>query len=124
MEDHLLLIEDDEAIALMYRMALEAAGWSVRVEPDGERGLAAALEEPPSIVLLDIMLPGLDGLEVLRRLRTAPATRSCGVVVLSNSAGLPHSVDEASGLGILDWMVKSRTTPRELVARLRGFRAG
>jgi DNA-binding response OmpR family regulator len=119
----LLLVEDDETIASMYRLGLEAAGWHVQVETRGDRGLEAAFSEPPTVVLLDIMLPGLNGLDVLRGLRSRPETNTCPVVVLSNSAGLPQAVEEASRLGVLDWMVKSKTTPAELAARLAPFQA-
>lgn len=118
----LLLVEDDREIAEMYRVGLEAAGWRVEIQPSGDRGLAAAAAEPPAVVLLDVMLPGMSGLEVLRRLRSDPETEGCPVVVLSNSAGLPVQVEEASRLGVIDWMVKSTTTPRELAARLDAFR--
>lgn len=116
------MVEDDREIAEMYRLGLEAAGWRVAIESTGDRGLAAAVEEPPAVVLLDIMLPGMGGLEVLRRLRCEARTSDCPVVVLSNSAGLTEQVEEASRLGVIDWMVKSRTTPRELATRLAQFR--
>jgi CheY-like chemotaxis protein len=64
------------------------------------------------------MLPGIDGVEVLRRLRATPETRDLVVVVLSNSAALPDSAEEARRLGIVDWLVKSRVSPTELMQRL------
>ena len=116
------MVEDDREIAEMYRLGLEAAGWRVEIAPSGDSGLQSARQAPPAVVLLDVMLPGMSGIEVLRRLRGDAETSDCPVVVLSNSAGLPVQVEEAAGLGVVDWMVKSKTTPRELAARLASFR--
>lgn len=113
------MIEDDATIASMYRLRLEAEGWEVHVAATGEAGLEAAAQLHPDAVVLDIMLPGIDGVEVLRRLRADPATEDLRVVVLSNSAALPDYADEARRLGILDWLVKSRISPTQLLRRLR-----
>lgn len=120
--NRLLMVEDDRVIASMYEIALRAAGWDVLVAADGLTGVEAAIADPPAVVLLDIMLPRLNGIEVLERLRAHPATCHVTVVVLSNSAGLPSSLEAAAALSAVDWMVKSRTTPRELAARLAAFR--
>lgn len=113
-----LMIEDDETIASMYRLRLEAEGWEVHVSETGEAGVELAASLLPDAVVLDIMLPGIDGIEVLRRLRASEATRDLRVVVLSNSAGLPESAEEARRLGIVEWLVKSRVSPSQLLERL------
>lgn len=115
------MVEDDVTIAAMYRIRLNAAGYEVEIAPTGELGVEQAAGRPPDVVLLDIMLPGIDGLEVLRRLRADERTRDVRVMVLSNSAGLPGAADEAHRLGIEEWLVKSRTSPTQLVHRLEAL---
>lgn len=118
MTRRLLMVEDDPTIAEMYRLRLTAAGWEVRQVGSGEAAQAAARELRPALVVLDIMLPGIDGVEVLRRLRADPDTECLQVVVLSNSAGLAEADAEVRRLGVLDWLVKSRVSPSQLAARL------
>jgi CheY-like chemotaxis protein len=114
----ILIVEDDQAIAWMYKLKLEQEGWRVEIAADGEEGLASLLADPPSVLLLDIMLPGIDGFEALERLRADPATRSITVVLLSNSQPTPSTLDRARSLGALEWLVKSRTTPGVLTEEL------
>ena len=102
----------------MYRIKLESEGWNVEVAADGEAGLRRALQEPPSLVLLDLLLPRLDGIEVLRQIRAAEETRTLPVLILSNALGLAGREQEARGLGIADWLVKAHTTPAALSSRI------
>jgi DNA-binding response OmpR family regulator len=114
----ILFIEDDRFIADMYRLGLETGGWQVDVMYDGESGLSEALVDPPALILLDLLLPRIDGFEVLRRLRANPTTRDIPVLVVSNASGLGGREEEARKLGIVDWMVKANTTPATLVSRV------
>lgn len=115
----ILFIEDDRFIADMYRLGLEVGGWQVDVAHDGEDGLRQALENPPALVLLDLLLPRMDGFEVLRLLRENEATRATPVLIISNASGLGGREQEARNLGIIDWMVKANTTPAALATRVR-----
>lgn len=109
-----LLVEDDPALAAMYRIKLLAEGYDVRHAADGPSGLAAALARLPDLLLLDIRLPGFDGLELLSRLRQAQGGTMVPVIVLSNYA--EHNVFERGlELGVLEHLIKSRTTPADLV---------
>lgn len=114
----ILFVEDDRFIADMYRIGLEAGGWEVVVAYDGEAGLRQALEDPPSLILLDLLLPRMDGIDVLRRLREDPRTRHLPVLIVSNASGLGGRDEEAHRLGIEDWMVKANTTPAALAKRV------
>lgn len=115
----ILFIEDDRFIADMYGMGLEGGGWQVDIAHNGEDGLRRALEDPPALILLDLLLPRLDGFEVLRRLREDERTRNTPVLIVSNASGLGGREEEARSLGIVDWMVKANTTPAALVTRVR-----
>jgi DNA-binding response OmpR family regulator len=114
----ILFIEDDRLIADMYRMKLEGEGFTVEVAGDGESGARMAIADPPDIILLDVLLPRLDGIEVLRLLRAEHATRNVPVLILSNAAGLGGREEEARSLGIVDWVVKANVTPSGLVTRV------
>src|SRR5712691_10360247 len=80
-----LFVEDDPAVAQMYRLKLELDGYQVEVAPDGELALQMARREPPDIIFLDIRLPKLGGLDVLEALRADPKTQKLPVVILSSS---------------------------------------
>jgi CheY-like chemotaxis protein len=112
-----LLIEDDEFAAEMYRLRLVADGYSVVVGQDGEEGLRMATDERPDFIYLDRRLPGLDGFEVLERLRSDPATRHIPVIILSNY-GEPELRERGLKLGALEFLVKADTTPAQLSTRV------
>lgn len=113
-----LIVEDDPSIAEMYRIHLQQEGWEVLVAGDGETGLRSALVDPPSVVVLDIVLPGLDGFGVLEGIRADPRTRELPVIVVSNSRDGADNAEHAQRLGVIDWLVKNTTTPADLSRRL------
>src|SRR5512133_3956885 len=110
----LLLIEDDVRLCRLVKEYLEGMGYSVAMEPTGPAGLATARREPFHAIILDVMLPGLDGFEVLRRLRMHSTTP---VLMLT---GRGEEADRIVGLemGADDYLPKTFST-RELLARLR-----
>jgi len=111
-----LIVEDDPAVAQMYRIKLELDGYTVTVAPDGEIGLRMAATDQPDLIFLDIRLPKLDGMAVLESLRNTDATRNIPVVILSNYSER-DLVDRGLKLGALEYLIKSQTTP----ARLSGW---
>jgi DNA-binding response OmpR family regulator len=116
MGHRILVIEDDETIAHAVAERLRSAGFSVEVAVDGHSGVDAALRQQPDLVVLDLMLPGLDGLEVCRRIQ-----RDSRVPVLILTARDDES-DVLVGLavGADDYLTKP-FSPRELVARIRAI---
>ncbi|HXA28782.1 MAG TPA: response regulator [Candidatus Angelobacter sp.] len=120
-----LLVEDDPAISRLYRMLLESRGYTVRCAGDGVEGLDRTNEKRPDLVLLDIMMPRMNGIAFLQALR-AGEMRDVPVVVLSNFME-KQLVDDAMSLGALEYMVKAQTRPEALVGALphwlRGERA-
>jgi len=117
-----LVVEDEDTLAQMLTMAFEYEGWAVRTAPDGPAGVRAAREFKPDVVVLDVMLPGFDGLEVLARLRTD----ALEVPVLYLSAR-DAVEDRIAGLdaGAQDYVTKPFSLA-EVVTRVRGMlrRAG
>jgi len=88
----ILVVDDDPRNRKLLEEYLLAAGYDVRVAPDGRTALAAASERPPDLVLLDVMMPDLSGLEVCRQLKNDPRTRLCQVVLVTALDGAPHRV--------------------------------
>ena len=111
----LLLVEDDPAIADVYAFPLRLAGYDVEIAPDGEAALLALESNPPAMMLLDVRLPKLDGLQVLERLRAAG--NALPVVVLSNHMD-GETIRRAYALGALEYLIKSQVTPTALRSRL------
>lgn len=112
-EVSVLFIEDDAAVAEMYRLKLELDGYTVTIAPDGEQGLKLAREEPPDIVFLDIRLPHMDGFSVLEALRVEKTLATIPVIILSNY-GEAELVERGLKLGALDYLIKAETTPSTL----------
>jgi DNA-binding response OmpR family regulator len=112
-----LLVEDERDIADLVRYHVEKAGMRFLHAADGGTALRLARAEAPDVALLDLMLPGLDGLEVCRQLRRDAATRRLPIIMLTARA---EEVDRVVGLelGADDYVVKP-FSPRELVARIR-----
>ncbi len=113
----ILVIEDDQDIVEVVRYNLEREGFRVLDARDGERGLDAAIKSKPDLILLDLMLPGIDGLEVCRRIREQEETRWIPVLILTAKN---EEADVVIGLemGADDYLSKP-FSPRELVARIR-----
>jgi CheY-like chemotaxis protein len=122
----ILLVEDDVTIATMYQMLLTARGYASRHALDGVEGMAMVRQERPALILLDMMMPRMDGLEFLEALRGWPKTDNIPVVVLSNVSDR-HLVDRALDLGAVEYLVKAQTRPQVLIGALphwlRGNRA-
>ena len=115
---HLLMIEDDARLAAMVSEYLTQSGFVVTHMPDGESGLGALQDKPVDLVVLDLMLPGIDGLEVCRRIRALPGDAARVPVLMLTAKGDP--MDRVVGLeiGADDYLPKP-FEPRELLARIR-----
>ncbi len=111
----ILVIEDDPSIVLGLRMNLGRAGYRVRTASDGHIGLAELARERPDLVLLDLMLPGVDGLEILRRIRAEDATLP---VLVLTAMGSDEDKIRGLDLGANDYVTKPFSVA-ELAARVR-----
>lgn len=116
---HVLLIEDDPAIAEMYRVQLEYDGHRVTVASTGEFGYASMVNSHPDIVLLDLLLPDRSGLEIMADVKDGFPNHP-PVVILSNY-GEPSMIDKGFSLGALEYLVKSRVTPASVSQSIPGW---
>ncbi len=113
----LLIVEDDPDIVDVVRYNFEREGFRVLFASSGERGLQEAFRSRPELIVLDLMLPGIDGFEICRRLRASDDTRAIPVIVLS-AKGEESDVIVGLELGADDYVTKP-FSPRELVSRAR-----
>jgi DNA-binding response OmpR family regulator len=116
----ILLVEDDRFLRRACAASLRQRGFTVIAAADGEEGLRQARAEHPDLILLDLLMPKLAGVEVLRALKADPETKAIPVLILSNSSR-EQDVSEVISLGAVDYWVKADLSLKELgdrVARL------
>lgn len=114
----ILLVEDDESLSNVYITRFEAEGFDIRRVGNGEDALAAAINYMPDIVLLDIMMPKVDGFDVLDILRNTEQTRDLKIIILS-ALSQDLDIDKATKLGADDYLVKSEVTIADVVERVK-----
>jgi DNA-binding response OmpR family regulator len=113
--DKIFIIEDDEIVADIYKDKLEAEGYSVEVGHDGASGYSRLSSFEPDLLLLDMMVPGLSGVDILRRLRGKDALRYFPVIAFSGS---DEMLDDAKRLGATRVLSKGEFVPSQIVARI------
>jgi len=115
----ILIVEDETEIAQLIQLSLEKEGFLCRISRDGINALRMFQEQPPDLIILDLMLPGLDGLEVCARIRQKPGAKDPYILMLTAKG---EEIDRVIGLstGADDYMIKP-FSPRELVARVRAL---
>lgn len=117
MAKKILLIEDEEIIINLLQKKLTREGYEVLAAKDGEEGLRAMRETEPDVILLDIIMPKMGGLEVLEEMNKDPNLKKIPVIVISNS-GQPVELDRAQRLGAKDWLVKTQFDPKEVLEKV------
>lgn len=114
----ILLVEDDTALASVYRSRLELEGFEVREVNNGEDALSAAIEYKPDLILLDAMMPKISGFDVLDILRNTPDTTNIRVIMLT-ALSQPKDKERAEALGVDDYLVKSQVVIGDVIERIR-----
>ena len=107
----------------MYQKIFSFEGYEVDVAEDGEDGLAKVRSWGPNLILLDIMMPKMNGMEVLERLKSDPTTKKLPVVILTNLAG-QKDAETAMGKGAVKYIVKSEYEPKEVANMVKEILAG
>ena len=114
----ILLVEDDTALAGVYRSRLELEGFVVQEVNNGEQALSAAMDFKPDLILLDAMMPKISGFDVLDILRNTPETADIRVIMLT-ALSQPKDKERAESLGVDDYLVKSQVVIGDVVERVK-----
>lgn len=115
-----LIIEDDQFLNELSQTKLSKVGFQVISALDGESGLEKALQEKPDIILLDILLPGIDGFEVLRRIKSSQDAQVNKIpVILLSNFGQEEKIQQGMALGAKDYLVKANFTTNEIVTKIQ-----
>jgi len=113
-----LIVDDDAFLSGIYATKLELEGFAVVSARDGEEGLKAAAKEKPDMILLDVLMPKLDGFEVLKRLKADDALKGTPVIMLTN-LGQKEDVEKGLSEGAVDYLIKAHFVPAEAVAKIK-----
>ncbi|OGM12864.1 hypothetical protein A2V80_02490 [Candidatus Woesebacteria bacterium RBG_16_39_8b] len=114
----ILIIEDDPILSKMYTEKFTTEGFNVIVALDGESGLEMAVSNKIDIILLDVMLPRVSGIDLLKKLRDHETGKNTLVVVLTNLAD-PEEKKRALDLGVKDYLVKAMQNPAQVVDKIK-----
>lgn len=116
----IVLVEDDATLADMYTVKFTQEGFDLKVAVNGGQGLELIKKELPELVLLDVILPGMDGFAVLQEVKADPKTKSIPVILLTN-LGQDADMEKGKQLGAADYLVKASLTPGEVVEKVRAL---
>lgn len=116
--ENILIVEDDPLMSRMYKRVFKFSGFSIEVADNGEEGLKKARSAKPALILLDIMMPKMSGLEVLEELKKDSTTRDIPVVMLTNLAG-SGDTKKALAMGAEKYVIKSDQSPEGMVELVR-----
>lgn len=119
----ILIVEDDPLMARLYSKVFTIEGYEVVMAEDGEAGLSAVHKSVPTIMLLDVMMPKMNGLELLEKLKADPSTKKIPVIMLTNLAGQTDA-EKAMTLGAVKYIVKSEYEPKAIVNMVKEILAG
>ncbi len=118
MPQNILVVEDDKFLRELMSQKLIKENYNVSEAVDGEEGLKKVKEEKPDLVLLDLILPGIDGFEVLARMREEQQVAKIPVIILSN-LGQKEDIEKGLSLGAVDYLVKAHFTPGEIIGKIK-----
>ena len=114
----ILLVEDDQLLVRLYSKKLTKEGFDVVVATDGSEGMVKAQNDPPDLILLDLMMPKTNGLEMLEALGASPQLKEIPVVVLTNVSS-DSDEQKARSMGAVDYLVKANNSPGTVVDRVK-----
>jgi DNA-binding response OmpR family regulator len=120
MKEKILIVEDDKFLRELMVRKLKMENYTVVEAEDGEDGLKKMKEEKPNLVLLDLILPEMDGFEVLEQKRKDDDIKNIPVIILSN-LGQKEEIDRGLQLGAVDYLVKAQFSPSEIIAKIKLF---
>jgi DNA-binding response OmpR family regulator len=119
-KNRVLIIEDDELLREVYATKLELEGFAVVTARNGAEGLEKATSSEPDVILLDMLMPQMNGLEFLRAYKLPSRHPHVTALVISNKSST-REINEAKTMGARDYLIKSHHTPAEIVDRIRTY---
>jgi len=117
MAKKILIIEDEELLSNLLKNKLSELGYEVSVASDGLQGFEAIKEVVPDLILLDLVMPKMNGFEVMRKMQEDDSISSIPIIIVSNS-GQPVEIDKAKKLGAKDWLIKTEFDPQEVIDKV------
>jgi len=118
MAQKILIIEDDKFLRELIVRKLNEEGFDVSEAVDGEEGIKKVKQEKPDLILLDLILPGMDGFEVLSQIKNDSGLSSIPVIILSN-LGQKEDIEKGMRLGAVDYLVKAHFEPNEIIEKIK-----
>lgn len=118
MANKILIIEDDKFLRELISQKLLKEGYDIVEAIDGEEGLKKVKEEKPNLILLDLILPGMDGFAVLAEIKDDVNLAQIPVIILSN-LGQREDIEKGLKLGAVDYLIKAHFTPAEIIEKIR-----
>ncbi len=115
----ILIVEDDKFLRELIVRKLRKENFNITEAIDGEEGIKKIKEEKPDLVLLDLILPGIDGFEVLSKMKEDMSLAQIPVIILSN-LGQKDDVERGLKLGAVDYLIKAHFTPGEIIEKVKG----
>jgi len=119
----ILIVEDDSLMSRMYQKIFTFEGYEVEMAADGEEGFEKAKTTKPTIMLLDVMMPKMNGLQALEKLKLDPETKAIPVIMLTNLAG-QQDAETAMTKGAIKYIIKSEHEPKEVANIVKEILAG
>ena len=119
-KDKILIVEDENFLLDMYKMKFEQGGFEVITAVDGEEAIRTSKREKPDIILLDIMMPKINGFEVLENLKTSPITKLIPVLIFSNFSQ-KEKIKKGIALGAIDYFLKTNYTPTQVLEKVKNI---
>ncbi|PIX90984.1 MAG: response regulator [Candidatus Moranbacteria bacterium CG_4_10_14_3_um_filter_44_15] len=115
-----LIVEDDNFVAEVYSTKLLEMGHEVQIAQNGEEGLVLIEKSKPDLVLLDILMPVMGGIELLEELKKKVEWKNIPIILLTN-VGEKESIQKARNLGVQDYLIKSHFTPAEVIEKIESI---
>jgi len=119
----ILIVEDDPLMSRMYQKIFKFEGFEVETAQDGEEGFEKIKKSQPTLVLLDIMMPKINGLQVLEKMKLDPDIKTIPVIMLTNLAG-SQDAEAALSKGAVKYIIKSENEPKQVVNMVKEILAG
>lgn len=116
----ILIVEDDNFVAEVYSTKLLEMGHVVQVAQNGREGLVSVEKDRPDLILLDILMPVMGGVEMLEELKKKPEWKTIPIILLTN-VGEKESIQKVRNLGVQDYLIKSHFTPAEVIEKIESI---